>query len=294
LRDVTEAGFHRTESGDDAPDDYYGLKSELPHGAGTTREWIRKHARAELECDLAALPDTISHWDAHKVRLTSPRRGDLALQTEFSVTGHIAQHLDTFSSTELTAMHYVTEFNARWVQFRELLVGVRVLGTGEPACIRTVALSPAWTDGIIGETIWQMPSWADQALHADRQIEVALRLDAHDDAWRSGDVDARMATIEDDTCTVIRVAEVNGGRRDRILARTTEELRSAWSRAEGGTVRDLERLHHCVTPWYAFGFYRVRLDLPDRTVARETASLFPIGPTHKFIGELSYSMQIAV
>jgi hypothetical protein len=102
------------------------------------------------------------------------------------------------------------------------------------------------------------------------------------------------ATVADGTQpihSVIRIVEVNGDRRSRVIGHTKDELRSAWSAPEAGRVLELERVDRLITNWYVFASYRALLEVPGRRVARETARIFSLGPDGKFTGELSYSME---
>jgi len=91
---------------------------------------------------------------------------------------------------------------------------------------------------------------------------------------------------------VIRVAEVNGDRRSRAVAWSKRELRDAWGPPTAGRVVEFERLNRVTTNTYVFASYKTVLELTDRRVERETALILPLGPSRKFVGELSYSMEV--
>jgi hypothetical protein len=267
------------------------LASALPHSATTALRWGRGHALAELSNNVDEIMTTISAWDTNFALLSSPPDGELSLRVLTTVAevrdlyvGSVARHLDL-------AHHRFNEINGSWYQLTEQRADLQILATGERERVHVVVVFPTWPDGIIGELIWSEPSWATRAFGEEDQIELSHRLDAFDDAWRSGDLDGRLATIEEQTSSAIRIADADGDHRFRAVAHTKAELRDAWSLPEAGRVVDFERVHQCITSWYVFASYKTLLELPGRTVARETARLMPVGPNGKFVGELSYSMQ---
>jgi hypothetical protein len=263
----------------------------LPHSRATALEWGRKHARLELTNDFDVLRPTISTWDQNFTILSSAAAGDLALATAFDAAEVEEFYLRSHDNRQVVDAQCHKELNARWYQFSEQHAGLRTVATGELERILVANIYPAWTDGILGELVWIQPTWAAQTVDAEQQIALSRQLDAFDDAWRAGDVEAKLATIEDQTCSAIRVVETPGGHRHRAVAWTKEELREAWSRPEAGRVLELERVHHCATAWYVFASYTMLIDVGGRSVERETAAILPVGPNRKFIGELSYSMQ---
>ena len=64
--------------------------------------------------------------------------------------------------------------------------------------------------------------WATEAA-------IGHQLEALEAAWRANNVDEMLASFEDQTCSVIRRTDVEGGRRSRAIARTKPELRQAWT-----------------------------------------------------------------
>ncbi len=93
----------------------------------------------------------------------------------------------------------------------------------------------------------------------------------------------------DEAFGVMRVAEVGGDRRERIVARSRAELRAAWTAAASARVTDLARTNRVVTQFYAFASYRVVLEQPGRRAERELALMLPVGRDGRFIGEFSYA-----
>jgi hypothetical protein len=61
--------------------------------------------------------------------------------------------------------------------------------------------------------------------------------------------------IGDDTFSVMRVAEVGGDRRERTVAQSRAELRSAWTASAAGRITDLALTNRVVTQFYAFASY---------------------------------------
>ena len=110
---------------------------------------------------------------------------------------------------------------------------------------------------------------------------------AYEEAWRSGDVDARLALIEDETCSVVRVARTSGNHRSRYVARSKDELRAAWTSSKKDRILAFERLTQIVSTFYIFAAYRTVLEVGGKKVVRETAALFPLGPSDKFIDLLA-------
>ncbi|MDO0910401.1 hypothetical protein QQM39_05890 [Streptomyces sp. DT2A-34] len=94
--------------------------------------------------------------------------------------------------------------------------------------IRATFLFITWPDGVVGEIYWGEPPWAP-AFDVMQPKTLTHLLVAYENAWRSGDVDVRLALIEDQTCSVVRVARTSGTRRSRYVARTKDEPRAAWT-----------------------------------------------------------------
>lgn len=264
----------------------------LPHTASTVAETVTAHAVAELSNDLQTILGTMSAWDSHYAVLTLKADGTLNLRTAFT-----AEEVDQYYAANVAAFHNsggearLNELQGRWYDLIDTRYSVTLLPNGPTLTgVRGVFLFPTWTDGIIGEFYWGEPSWA-QTFDIESPREFTSKLIAYEDAWRSGDVEARLATIEDQTCSCGRVASLSGTRGSRFVAKTKDELRAAWSTPEAGKVLELERLHHVTSTYYVFAAHRVVLEVGGEKVVRETATLLPIGPNRKFIGELSYSFE---
>jgi hypothetical protein len=272
------------------------LESELPHSATTARDRARAHARAEVTpTTIDAILSTVSTWDTNFAAFQAPLDEDLMLRLELD-TPHVRDYyIDTHIDHHLVLTQYCySELNGTWYQFTDQSADLKMIETGEVVPVHVAVLFPTWTDGIIGEIAFLKPEWASQPFDLAQQMRLSRQLDAFDDGWGSGDLDAMLATVQDKTHSVIRVAEVNGDRRHRAVARTKDELRTAWGSPEAGRVLELERLHQSMTNWYVFASYRTVVELPDRKVIRETARTLPVGPGGQFIGELSYSMEMEI
>jgi hypothetical protein len=215
----------------------------------------------------------------------------LRLQLATDSDGVRRFYVDRLSTWSLVTSYGENDLYSRWYKLTDTRGEMTMLASGEVERNRVAVLFPAWTDGIIGEITWTEPPWARQQLSKEQRIEVSLRLDAFDAAWRAGDLDGRLATVEDETCSVIRVAEANGGRRSLAVAWSKPELREAWASPTAGRVLEFERRFRLTTNTYVFASYRTVLELDGRPVERETALILPLGPNLRFVGELSYSME---
>jgi len=269
----------------------HSIKSQLPHTPTTGLIKTRAHARSELSNDFGIILPTVSTWDSNFVVLTPMPDGDLEFGTWLSGEAVRAFYESSLSRQDTLEQYPVNEFNATWYQFAEAVGNLRWHSDGEIHQVHVAVLFPVWVDGIIGEICWKAPQWADRPFDIAQRVELSQRLDAFEEGWRSGDVDAMAATVADTTRSVIRTVEVNGSRRFRAVAQTKDELRAAWSAPEAGRVLELERIDQCITNWYVFASYKMLVEVSGRTVARETARILPLGPDGKFIGELSYSME---
>ena len=268
------------------------VDSHLPHDPLTGRDMAKAHGLAERSNDLGVIMPTVSAWDQHFAVLATTADGEFDLRLAFDTDAVKRFYVDRLDSWSLITSYGENDVCSRWYKLTDTRGEMTILATGEVQRNRVAVLFPAWTDGIIGEITWTEPPWALQQLSKEQRIEVSLQLDAFDAAWRTGDLDGRLATIEDKTCSVIRVAEVNGDRRSRAVAWSKRELRDAWGPPTAGRVVEFERLNRVTTNTYVFASYKTVLELTDRRVERETALILPLGPSRKFVGELSYSMEV--
>ena len=268
------------------------VDSHLPHDPLTGRDMAKAHGLAERSNDLGVIMPTVSAWDQHFAVLATTAGGEFDLRLAFDTDAVKRFYVDRLDSWSLITSYGENDVCSRWYKLTDTRGEMTILATGEVQRNRVAVLFPAWTDGIIGEITWTEPPWALQQLSKEQRIEVSLQLDAFDAAWRAGDLDGRLATIEDKTCSVIRIADVNGDRRSRAVAWSKRELRGAWGSPTAGRVVEFERLNRVTTNTYVFASYKTVLELPDRQVERETALILPLGPSRRFIGELSYSMEV--
>jgi len=255
---------------------------------------VREHGLSERTNDLDAILPTVSAWDQHFALLGSGPDGKPDLRLALDPEAVRDFYVDRVNAWRLKTSYGQSDLLARWYKLVDTRGEYTSVATGETQINHVAVLFPTWTDGIIGEIMWTEPEWAPGHLDQDQYVEIGLRLDDHDAAWRAGDVDARLATVEDRTCSVIRVAEVDGDRRQLTVARSKPELGAAWSSPSAGRVTEFERLNRITTSSYVFASYRLVLELPDRKVEREVAALLPLGPNRKFVGELSYAFEVSL
>jgi hypothetical protein len=254
---------------------------------------VGAHAAAELTNNLDTILPTVTSWDQQYVIVTSNSDGTVNLQSAFSSEEVKAFYTEKVATTEnIGGENRLNELEGRWYDLIDTRYNVKLLPSGTTLTnLRGVFLFPTWTDGIIGEIFWNEPSWA-QPFNVEAPVELTGKLIAYEDAWRKGDVEARLATIEDQTCSVARVTDVNGTHRSRFVAQTKAELHAAWSSPEAGKVLDFKRLHHVVSTYYVFAVHRLVIEVAGELFLRETATLLPLGPNRKFVGELSYAFEV--
>lgn len=268
------------------------LASALPHDEETGRVMGRAHNRAVMANDVDVLRPTLSSWDTFRARLGFAVNGDLDFAAEFTpepAEEAFRSHLREF---EITSIHVTNEFHRPWYQFAEESFSWRRLGASDVHSTTTAYFKPAWTDGVLGLVYTQRPTWSEVDPDISELHRLSDQLDAFDGAWRDGDVDARLHTIDDDTRSAIGVMQIDGPRRQRAVALSKSELAEAWRGPMAGRVLELERLHHRLTHWVVFAGYRMVVEQGGRTVERETACLLPVARSGRFVGEMSYSLEI--
>ncbi|PAU59081.1 hypothetical protein [Pseudomonas indica] len=268
---------------------------ELPHTASTTIDAVAALTTASLTNDADVVTATTSSWDQNFVFLGSNAEGGVSFfRTLFSL-----EEIWQFFSNSYTRVanqggeQRFNEHAGKWYDLSDSRYSQFVLPDGPTVTQRGVFLFTTWTDGIVGHFFWGEPVWAQRFdLDVEAPKKMTNKLIAYEEAWRSGDVEARLDLIEDElTRSCARVADLTGTRRSRFVAETKEELRAAWSLPSAGKVVELERVHHVVSTFYVFAAYKLVLIVDGEKVIRETALLLPIGPNRKFIGELSYSFE---
>lgn len=263
----------------------------LPHTSSTVADMTTKLNVAALTNDANTVLENYSTWDVNSVSVSSNSDGSLNLSTAFTeeerrqlVTGNYSKYHFPGGEDRLN------ELQGRWYDLVDTNYSVTVKSSGSTLHNRGVYVFLTWPNGVMGSLIWTKPSWA-QPFDIEEPKLLTHQLIQYEDAWRTGDVSARLDTIESQTCSVARVTDVDASHRSRFTAQSKDALRAAWSSADAGTVLDLKRLHHVVSTYYVFAAYKLVLNVKGRTVNRETAVLLPLGPNDKFIGELSYSLQ---
>jgi hypothetical protein len=273
---------------------YRSLTARLPHTPETGRQVAKVHGVSEFTNDVETIVPTVSSWDQHFALLSSTSDGTLHLRLVQSPEEVHAFYIDRVNTRLLLKTYGENDVAASWYKLTDTRGEWRSVATGEVELNRAGVLFPAWTDGIIGEIMWDEPAWAGTTFDTAQRMDLSRRLETYENAWRSGDADARVSTVEDTTCSVIRVVDVDEDRRSRIIANSLDDLRAAWDPTSAGRVIDLQRLSRIATNSYVFASYRLTVELDGRTLDRETAVILPLGPNNKFVGELSYSMEVEV
>lgn len=266
---------------------------EFPHTASTTIDAVTALTVASLSNNADTVTATTSSWDQNFVFIKSNADGEI----DFFKTLFSLEDIWQFFSANYTRVanaggeQRLSELSGKWYDLIDSRYSQFVLPDGPTVTQRGVFLFTTWPDGIAGHFFWAEPTWV-QDFDVEAPKELTNKLIAYEEAWRSGDVEARLALIEDEqTRSCARVTDLTGTRRSRFVAETKEELRAAWNLPNAGTVVELERIHHVVSTFYVFAAYKLVLIVDGEKVLRETALLLPIGPNRKFIGELSYSFE---
>jgi hypothetical protein len=269
------------------------LEAALPHGALTAHRSVMTHTMSERSNDLETIAATVSAWDQHFALLSSNPDGSLELRIESDPDGVRQFYIDRINEWLLITAYGENSVNGRWYRLVDSRGERHMVKRGEIDINRVAVMFPAWTDGIIGEMMWTEPEWAPQHLDKSLKMDLSRRLDAYEAAWRAGDVDGRLATVEETTCSVIRIVDVNSDRRSLMIARSKDELAAAWTSPASGRLLELERLNKITTNTYLFVSYRMVVELNGSPVERETGLILPIGMNNRFVGELVYSMEVA-
>jgi hypothetical protein len=267
----------------------------LPHDSMTATRMIDTHVQAEYRNQVPEIMPTVSTWDVHFALVGPGAKGfDLVLAT---TTDEALEYYEgTRREWSIITSHHLKEVSTSWYSLHDSVGEIRILATGAKHVSRTLVLFPAWTDGIIGEIVWPQPQWAvvDRRPVTEAELATTHLGPAMFACGPAADDSPRLELIEDDACTVTRVVEVDGDHRSRVVARDKRELEAHFRSPEAGRVIAIERNNLVVAPWYAFAGLRVELELPGRRVEREVAALFPIGPNGRFVGELSYAVEVTI
>jgi hypothetical protein len=248
--------------------------------------------QAEYGNQISEIMPTVSSWDQHFALLSPSPSGGLDLVLAGDRPGVQEYYEGTRREWSIITSHHLKEVDSPWYSLHDSVGEIRMLDGGQVESGRVAVLFPAWPDGIIGEIVWPEAAWTPASTDWKAELEIGRRLEAFEDRWRAGDVGAMLDLVEDDCCTVTRVAEIRGEHRLLTVARSKAELGAALSSPEAGRLVELERTNLVLSHFYAFAAYRMELELPDRRVEREIAALFPIGPNGRFIGQLSYGFEV--
>ncbi|GLQ91646.1 hypothetical protein GCM10007901_05960 [Dyella acidisoli] len=257
----------------------------------TAIDMVTARSLATPTNDFNRIMATYSKWDYNEVILWANPDGTLTLVTAFT-RAEVEQFWDAY----LSSAHYPggerrnSDFPGTWFDLIDSQYYQIDSVTGVETSYRAAFVFITWPDGVIGELYWREPSWTP-AFEITMPQTFMEMLVAYENAWQTGDVDARLALIEDETCSVVRIANVTGDHRTRFVARTKSELRAGWTSESYGKVIELKRLYKVISTFYISAGYKLVLDVSGRRVERETVILFPLGPNRKFIGELSYSFE---
>jgi hypothetical protein len=276
------------------------VEAALPHGVDAFDK-ARTHAELELANDVPTILPTISKWDTNFAVLGVAPDGEVTLRPVFDYDGPdgVRAWYEWQESTMVRHMQYrVQEYTGRWFIFTESCADLTKQTwsetVGDPMPCHVAVLFPTWTDGIIGEVALGIPEWGTRALDEQQVRDLSSRVDAYNTACVTGDIDARLDTYADKLAAVTRIVDIGTDRRHRVVARSKAELREAFASPAEGRVLEYEVRHQFTTSWYVFVAHRALVKLEDRQVERETARLFYVGPDQKFIGELTYALEIQV
>lgn len=264
----------------------------LPHTPTTAEDQLVQFSQRTLTNDLATIMAGYSPWDTSEVFLFTNPDGTLRLRMTASLPEAQQRWTDYLGRARYPGGERRNSENVgRWFDLIDSQYFQIDTATGVESTTRAAFLFYAWPDGVIGQIYWPQPPWTP-AFEVTRPRALLRALVAYENAWLAGDVDARLALIEDQTtCSVVRIASVNSNRRSRFTAMTKADLRAGWLSGACGRVIELERLYQVVSTFYVSAAYRLVVEVAGRRVVRETAVMFPLGPNGKFVGELSYSLE---
>jgi hypothetical protein len=296
------------------------LASALPHTELTAAEQACRHYEAEISNDVELILPTVSSWDQFYAILSATKSAEerrrpaapvpkphWALRTYFN-PAEVREHYEGVKADVLatnTEKRYF-ETPGTWYELVDTRFDLSFVSSGEHVDWRAAFLFPVWDDGIIGEITWMVdpeevvyykelePSSARVTPLFIAPIELVAKLSQFEEAWRAGDLEKKLVHFEEETRNAFGIAEVNGPGRHKVVANTKQELFDKWSHPAVGKIIELERLRTVLSTYYVFAHYRMTVDVGGRTALRETVALFPLSPERKFIGEMSYSIEIGL
>lgn len=268
------------------------VQSQIPHTALTALDCYLIHARAERTNDVPTILPTVSEWDQHFALLSSTPDGELALRLAVNADEVEEFYHDRVKNWLVINSYGENDVYSNWFKLTDTRGKLQMVESGNVIQNHVAVLFPSWTDGILGEIMWTEPAWSNKSIDPERMAAISRQIDAYDEATRAQDSAAKLEFIEPTTCSVLRTVEVGGDRRQRLVARSKDELAAAW--AATGRIVEHRRLTRTTTNTYVFASYKMTVEYDDRTVERETATIHPLGPNDKFIGELSYSLEVPI
>jgi hypothetical protein len=251
---------------------------------------VAAHVDAEHRNDVPEIMTTVSSWDVHYAIVT-PGESDLDLMRATSTEAARAYYEQDRRERRHVTSRHLTELNGSWFCFHESVGHLEVVraGTINP---QSAILFPVWDDGIIGEIVWLRPGWAGERTdRLARALEVGRNLDEWMGRWAGGEIEGMLALVEQRCLSVVRTASLDSGARSLAVSRSKAEMARAMDPASVGNILDLERTALALTDWYAFAAYRMRVEAAGRTVDRELAAIYPVGPSGAFVGQLAYAIE---
>lgn len=269
------------------------VAAALPHDTHTATRRIAEHVATEYRNHVPEIMTTVSTWDVH-FAMPAPGPNGYELMLATNTEEARTYYEGTRREWTIITSHHLRTIDASWYSLHDSVGETRMLADGKIRIGRTAVLFPVWTDGIIGEIAWGQPQWSkDDTLNVtDRELANMKIHDAFLDAWTKGDVGATAALIEPVSCSVTRIASLDGGKGVRTVAKTRDEFRSQLSSPGAGNIVDLELTNLALSHWYAFAAYRMEVALPGGRVERELAAFYPVSEDDRFSGQLAYGFEV--
>src|SRR5258708_20253279 len=175
------------------------IESQLPLAPGSGLAKARAHAVSERSNDHETILATVSTRDSNFVLVTPAPDGDVEFGAWLDVEAVHAFYDSALERQDTLEQYAVNELNAHWFQFAEAVGSVGWHSDGLVRQVHVAVLFPVWTDGILGEICLKAPDWAGRSFDITQRVDLSERLDAFDDGWRSGDLDATAATAANNT-----------------------------------------------------------------------------------------------
>jgi hypothetical protein len=270
------------------------VEAALPHGHHTASWRVATHVASEFTNDVEQIMPTVSSFDRH-FAMPAPAGDHIDLMlanTEADVRNY---YISTRKEWNVLRSNHLRTLDAPWYSLHDSVGELHIIATNEDIVgARATVLFPVWTDGIIGEIVWPQPAWSkvDARSVTDVELENMRLHDRYLKRWRAGDVNGMVDLFEEVTCSVVRIVELGGDNRVLDVARTKDDLRRQFSAPEAGRMVAFELTNLALSHFYVFSAYRYEVELPDRRVERELASLWPVGESGRFVGQLAYGFEV--